>query len=259
MNSSISPLLPASPLARPRGVAALLVGALRVVLVLTLFLFGTPLVLLARSSAPAVAHRLARLLLRIVGVRLHVPEADELARAQGFVFFNHFSFLDSIVLYAVRPMRFLATAGVRRVPLLGQMAEAVGTLFVERGEDASRAQARTDLAKAVRASAAPVALAPEGRIGPGPGVLPLRHGAFETAQAVGAPIHLITLVLTPLNQVRWNKGESLLHPLWRLCARTTPFTATVRLVATLDPAAGTPEALALQAEALFNEALLNVE
>ncbi len=254
-------------LPRP-GVLTRVVGAVRVVGVLLLVVVGT-LVLLVAAVLPVtirgvrlavhVADGLARALLWIVGVRLETRNGEALEAHRGFVFFNHHSWLDAVALMAVQPVRFLATQGVRRIPFIGWIASAIGTLYVNRGRDASREAARGALREAVAGSPLPVALAPEGEIGPGPGVLPLRHGAFEVAQDADADILLVALTFDPPGYAVWDH-EWLLAPLWRVCARTIPFTITLDVLPPAletRPAGGTtPEALASEATRRLDEALV---
>ena len=255
-------------LPRP-GVVATALGAVRVVGVLVLLVVGTA-VLLAAALVPGrprgvrlavhVAVGIARAFLALTGTRLAVEDAEALRVHRGFVFFNHLAWLDSVALMAVTPVRFLATQGVRRIPFVGWMASAIGTLFVQRSRDESREAARVALRAAVAGSPLPVALAPEGGIGPGPGVLPLRHGAFEVATDADADVLLVALRFEPPGYAVWDR-EWLLAPLWRLCARTSPFTVHVRALTPVletrpgGDAAADPEALAAEATRRFNAAL----
>ena len=247
---------------RPSPVDAA-VGVVRLVAVAVVLVVGAavllPAALLPRrpgGAGPAdrVAVGVARALLRAMGVRLRVEGGAALRAHRGFVFFSHPSFLDPLALVAVRPLRFLAAAGVRRLPLVGPMATALGTLYLDRGRGEDRARARAALAEAVRSSPVPLALAPEGGINPGPGVRPLRHGAFEVAAEAGAPVLLVALRVEPRAAVRWEDGEPLVAPLWRACARTAPLVATVRaLPPALDVADGPGGAA--EAERRLNAAL----
>ena len=241
-------------------------GVVRVAAVLLLLVVGTVILLgaallpvrLGRARpAQHVAAGICRAFLWITGSRLVVEGADTLRRHRGFVFFNHLSFLDPIVLVAARPLRFLATRGVRSIPFVGWMATALGTIYVDRGQDESREAARAALRAAVARSPTPVALAPEGRIGPGPGVLPFRRGAFEVAADAGAPVLLVALRFEPHAYALWQDEEWLVGPLWRLCARRRPFTATV---AALPPALAVgddPAGAAAEAERRLDAVLLD--
>ena len=254
-------------LPRPGPVATLL-GAVRVLAVLVLLVVGT-VALVAAALVPVrprgvrlavwAAVAVARAFLAFTGTRVAVDDRAALRAHRGFVFFSHLSFLDPVVLMAAAPTRFLAAEGVRRIPFVGWIAQAAGTLFVNRGRDASREAARHALRAAVADGPTPVALAPEGGIGPGPGVLPLRHGAFEVARDADADILLVALRFEPPGYAVWS-GEWLVVPLWRLCARTGPFTVRVAVLApaleTRPGGGASPEVLAAEATQRFNTALL---
>ena len=241
-----------------------ILGAVRVVAVSVVIVLGLPVLLVAAvlPGRPGGARAsmwaglaLCRAFLWLTGVRLDVRNRDAMRRARGFVFFNHVSYLDILVLMAVRPFRFLATAGVRKIPFIGWMAQGAGTVFVERGKDASRKAAREHMTRAYHRSPTPIALAPEGGVQHGPGVAPFRHGAFEVASGAEAPVLLVALDFEPRGRAAWLPGESLIRAYWRLAARTSPLCA--RVVA-LPPAAipnEAPEAEAAAAEARVEAAL----
>jgi 1-acyl-sn-glycerol-3-phosphate acyltransferase len=243
-------------------------GVLRVAAIFALLTVGT-LVLLVSALLPVrprgvqlavhVAVGISRLFVAITGIRLIVDGRNALRAHRGFVFFSHLAWLDPIALMAITPVRFLATQGVRRIPFIGWMASAIGTLFVNRGRDESREAARGALRAAVARSPLPVALAPEGGITTGPSVGPLRLGAFEVAQDADADILLVALAFSPPGYAVW-EDETLVGPLWRLCARTVPFTVTVTPlgspVETRPPGGATAEALADEATARFDAALV---
>ncbi|HEX9952381.1 MAG TPA: lysophospholipid acyltransferase family protein [Rubricoccaceae bacterium] len=254
-------------LPRP-GPLSILLGVLRVAGVLALLAVGTVVLLVAAllpvrprgvRLAVHVAVGISRLFISLTGIRLVVEGRETLRAHRGFLFFNHLAWLDPIALMAVTPVRFLATQGVRRIPFVGWIAAAIGTLFVNRGRDESREAARGALRAAVAQSPLPVALAPEGGIGPGPGVLPLRHGAFEVAQDADADVLLVALAFDPPGYAVW-EHETLVGPLWRLCARTGA--CTVRITAlgapveTRPPGGATAQALAAEATARFDAALV---
>lgn len=256
----------ASPDFRPSpGPRAVALGVLRMAAAAGLLAAGTVAVLAASlwprlpdrvGPVERLAQALARGLLAVAGVRRQSGGLAEIAGHRGFVFFNHASYLDPLVLAAAAPMRFLAAAGVRRLPLVGWIATALGTLYVHRGREASRVAARKLLAQAVRQSPVPVALAPEGRIGPGDVLLPFRHGAFEVAAETGAPVLMVALRFEPHAAVLWHDGEWLVRAFWRLCARTAP--VAVEVVAlpparTVRPGCGPGEAG--RAEALIRQEL----
>jgi 1-acyl-sn-glycerol-3-phosphate acyltransferase len=84
---------------------------------------------------------------------------------------NHVSWLDILVINAVRPARFVSKADVRHWPLVGELITAAGTLYIEREKrrDAMRVVHR--MADSLREGDV-VAVFPEGTTGSGLDVLP---------------------------------------------------------------------------------------
>ena len=72
----------------------------------------------------------SRLMLRVIGLRLHLVGQDE-GRA-GAVVANHSSWLDIFVLYAAAPGQFVAKAEVARWPGIGILGRLAGTVFIDR-------------------------------------------------------------------------------------------------------------------------------
>src|SRR5690606_11511464 len=204
-----------------------------------------------RGARPAlwVALALARLFVLLFGIRLRCPDPAALRRHHGLVFINHLSYLDPVVVAALAPVRFLAAAGVRRLPFVGWIARAMGTVFVARGSVESRSAARAELVgKLGRRAYPPIVIAPEGQIGPGGRVLPFRHGALAVARDAGVAVLPLVLRFTPLDAAAWLRGEWILAALWRLAARTAPLEASVVPLAPLT--LGPDDDLAAVADAL---------
>ena len=246
------------------GPLAAALGGVRVAAVVALLIVATPVLLLSALVPVRVGgvrlilragQAVCRAFLWVCGVRRVTDGAAELRAHCGMVFFNHPSFLDPLVLMAAVPVRFLGAAGVRRIPFVGPMAHAAGTLFVDRGDAESRAAARASMRAALADGAAPVALAPEGGIWHGPGVGPLRRGAFEVAADAQADVLLVALSYTDREHLRWDAGEWLLAPLWRLCARATPFVASLSVVGSVTPGPDTVSASAHDARSRLRSAL----
>ncbi|MDX1419706.1 MAG: lysophospholipid acyltransferase family protein [Rubricoccaceae bacterium] len=256
---------PPAPVHRP-GPVAVLVGVVRILLVLAVAAAGALAVPLAalvpgrvRGVRPGlwVVVALARLFVGLFGIRLRGSAPDALRRHEGLVFINHLSYLDPVVVEAVTPVRFLATAGVRRLPFIGWIARSVGTVFVDRKDEESRAASREALIGALsERPCPPIVIAPEGQIGPGDRVLPFRHGALAVAQDAGVAVLPVVLQFDPFDAAVWLPDEWILRALWRLAARTTPFTATVTPLplVTLGPE-DDPAAVASALQSRFDAAL----
>ncbi|MEZ4664481.1 MAG: 1-acyl-sn-glycerol-3-phosphate acyltransferase [Caldilineaceae bacterium] len=108
-------------------------------------------------------------------MRIFCDDVAQMRRLHGLIFCNHLSYLDIMVLLSVAPVRFLSARGVQRIPFVGWIATAIDTVFVNRGDQASRAAVRTTLADQLRAQAYPPLVLFPGQVGPGDQVLPFRR------------------------------------------------------------------------------------
>jgi 1-acyl-sn-glycerol-3-phosphate acyltransferase len=136
------------------------------------------------------AFRLAgRLLLLLAGVRVRVEGRSRLTGSGGAVVAaNHGSFLDGLVLTTVLPRRlvFVAAREFSRRPHSGPFLWGIGARFVER-DDPGRGVADVEELVAVARRHA-VVLFPEGTMSRGPGLRPLRTGAFLVAARAEVPL-----------------------------------------------------------------------
>ena len=176
---------------------------------------------------------ICRLLLPLFNVKFTVPEAHRIRQHNGFIFPNHLSFLDIILLLTIFPVRFLSKAEIANWPFIGWIARAVDTVFVQREDQASRDKARDSLAQ-IRTFPA-VTIFPEGGIFQPPDELkPFRFGAFEIAQAGGSPFIPAVFIYEPLEIVFW-RDEHLLTAVWRFATRPEPIKAQLHLLRTVHP------------------------
>ena len=217
-------------------------GTLRLTSFILLLMLTTLLVLLtawipvrikgARLSAwflPTVCH----LLLPLFNVEFTVREADRITRHDGFIFPNHLSFLDIILLLSIFPVRFLAKSEIAYWPFVGWIARAVDTVFVKREDKESREKARDALAQLHTFPA--VAIFPEGGIFQPPAeIKPFRYGAFEIAQQGGHSFIPAVFIYEPLDIVFW-RDEPLLTAVWRFASRPEPIKARLFLLRTVQP------------------------
>ena len=195
-------------------------------LIVLVFLTGTPLVLVSswlplRPRQAKLGNWIvvigARIILWALDVRLVVHNADRLKRHQGFIFPNHYSALDVIILAALTPVRFLSKAEIRTMPFIGWIAVAIDTVFVQREEKESRVQARNVLLDTPRYP--PIALFPEGAILLNDEWLnPFRYGAFEIAQQSQTPYIPCALRYEQRQLVHWG-DESMVSNIWRIARR----------------------------------------
>lgn len=177
-----------------------------------------------------------KLLLPLFNVQFTALEANRIRQHDGYIFPNHLSFLDIILLVSIFPVRFLSKAEIAHWPFIGWIARAVDTVFVNREDKTSRERARDALVQLHTFPA--VTLFPEGGIYlPATELKPFRYGAFEIAQSGGKPFIPAVFIYDPLDIVFW-ADEPLLTAVWRFASRPEPINARLFLLRTVQP---TPE------------------
>ena len=158
-------------------------------------------------------------LLRVLGVKLESPGPQ--APAPRLITANHISWLDIAAMHAVMPeARFVSKADIATWPLVGSLATAVGTLYIER---ASKRDALRVVHKTAEALAAgeTVAVFPEGTTGPGYPLLPLHGNLLQAAIGTHTPLQPVVLRWhqpgQPYSEAAQYIGQmSLMESLWRI-------------------------------------------
>jgi 1-acyl-sn-glycerol-3-phosphate acyltransferase len=100
---------------------------------------------------------------------------------------NHISWLDIVVMLAARPCRFVSKADIKHWPLVGAMASAGGTLFIERESRRDAMRVVHHMAEHLTAGDV-LAVFPEGTTSDGISLLPFHANLFQAAIAVNAPV-----------------------------------------------------------------------
>lgn len=133
-------------------------------------------------------HRWCRRIVRCMGIGYEVEgELPGSAAAAGerfeSVVCNHLSYIDILLMSAVRPFCMVAKTEVRAWPLLGWLTAQAGTVYVDRGgKPETYPGVNAAMAEAYR-SGLPVLFFPEGTTTDGllpEGVLPFRRGLFHS-------------------------------------------------------------------------------
>ncbi|MEH1012884.1 lysophospholipid acyltransferase family protein [Micromonospora sp. CPCC 206060] len=147
---------------------------------------------LTRRARRAAGRRWARTALAALGVRPAVR--GRLPRGAVLLVANHISWLDVVAVLAVTPARMVAKTEVRGWPLLGPLARAAGTIFVDRARPRALPSTVVEVASALRAGRS-VAVFPEGTtwcgaVGatPCPAGGSFRPALFQAAIDVGVPV-----------------------------------------------------------------------
>jgi 1-acyl-sn-glycerol-3-phosphate acyltransferase len=110
----------------------------------------------------------------------------------GLVVSNHLSWLDILVLQSLLPGAFVAKTEVRRWPVVGYLAAACATIFVDRSS-ARSAHAMVDHTAAAMAQGYAVVVFPEGTSSNGQALGTFHANIFESAIRAQAPVQLLSL------------------------------------------------------------------
>jgi 1-acyl-sn-glycerol-3-phosphate acyltransferase len=200
-----------------------------------------------------IATLVARLAMVVFNIRFSCPEPEKFYRHEGLVFANHITYFDILMMLTPLPMRFVSAMEIRAWPFIGWAGVAIETVFVNRGDKQSRAEARAQLGQTKRFP--PIVLYPEGRIGPARALQPFRHGAFEIAVENAMPYLLCAIVYDQPEVIAWG-DESFLSSFWRLACHPGPIRAQLVPLTAVHPKPGDdPKQLAVEAHKAIAAAL----
>lgn len=177
----------------------------------------------------------------VFNIRIRSADMARLRQHEGFIFLNHLSFIEPLVLLALMPCRFLAAVELRRRPVIGWIAHQVGTIFVTRHDKVSRKEARQIIIKVLNRSIyPPTIIFPEGRLGLGDQINPFRYGIFDTAIQSQTPYLICSLWYSAPRIAIWrgSEGERMLSAVWRLAAFPGPLWIDLHPLQTVHPAPG---------------------
>ncbi len=155
-----------------------------------------------------------RVFVRALGVelRLHQKNARPLPK-QYLMIANHPSAFEDIGLPALFDVYCLAKHEVRHWWLVGRIAEAADTLFVERESRDSRRQAAQAIAAALH-SGKNVALYPEGGCRGRRIAADFKFGAFDISLSSGMPIVPVFIHYEAQEVFEWAPGQNLIEKIW---------------------------------------------
>lgn len=229
----------------------ILLGIIRFILVSLVMITGTVVILILALFpfrvkgiwlAAWIPHFMAKAVYAILWARI-ICAPEDLARIRqhhGLIFPNHLSYADIVTFFALAPTRFLSNHAVRRMPLIGWIAIAIDTVFVNRDNQKSRAKARLAVTERLKETPyPPLFLAPEGKInnGAADSVLPLAYGAFEIAKESQVPFLPCGVAYSPASILRWwSDHETMYKAMWRVLSTTSRLSVTVKPLAAVLPA-----------------------
>ncbi|MFY3386919.1 lysophospholipid acyltransferase family protein [Paracidovorax sp. MALMAid1276] len=105
---------------------------------------------------------------------------------------NHLSWLDIPVMHAARHCRFVSKADVQGWPIIGALATAAGTLYIERSSRRDALRMVKTMQEALQRGEV-LAVFPEGTTGDGREMLPFHANLLQAAVAANAPVQPVGL------------------------------------------------------------------
>ncbi|MEO3811319.1 lysophospholipid acyltransferase family protein [Sphaerisporangium sp. B11E5] len=183
--------------------------AVRVLGVLGLLLAALPWMAVARrlgaDSLSAATMAQARMLLRVLGIRVRVQEgftvfggarsprpASVPGDGAALIVANHVSWLDPLVVAAVVPCRALAKSEIARWPVLRTLVAGSGAVFIDRERLSLLPGTVRQVAAVLREGRSVVAF-PEGTTWCGRGTGVFRPAVFQAAVEAEVPVRPVTL------------------------------------------------------------------
>ncbi|MGW0035505.1 HAD-IB family hydrolase [Gordonia sp. NPDC003376] len=151
--------------------------------------------------------------LSLAGIHVRVLDGGEyLTSARPCVFlFNHQSKLDlPVMINLIRAdATGVAKKEVQRVPVLGQILDQAGLVFIDRSDRSRAIEQLAPAVKALREEGMSLVVAPEGTRSPTPRVGTFKKGPFHIAMQAGVPI--VPVVLRNTGELMW-RGSQLIRP-----------------------------------------------
>ncbi|OOG80167.1 1-acyl-sn-glycerol-3-phosphate acyltransferase [Hydrogenophaga sp. A37] len=126
-----------------------------------------------------------RQMLGILGVEL-VVQGTPPAHGPVLQVANHVSWLDILVMNAAQPSRFVSKSDVRHWPVIRGLADASGTLYIERESRRDAMRVVHQVAERLRTPDV-ISVFPEGTTGDGQTLLTFHANLLQAAIAAGAP------------------------------------------------------------------------
>ncbi len=161
--------------------------------VFSLWVLGAPVAWLIRKPVPwrdRILNWWSRIGLFALRVRCTVR--GPIPREPCILVANHLSYLDILVLGAVKPLTFVSKAEVARWPLVGWFAYAMGVVFIKREQKRDLPAVAARIGRELAAGST-IVLFPEGTSSPGDTVLPFRASLLAHAAEGGFPVAHATL------------------------------------------------------------------
>ena len=196
-------------------------------------------------------------MLQLCGMRLVVHNDGARLDEGVLVVANHVSWIDIYVINAWRPTPFVSKAEIRKWPVVGWLAQQLGTVFIQREKRSDAKRIMHELANRLNAGEL-MCVFPEGTTSDGVQLLPFHANMFQAAVSASRPVQPVCMMYedaqgrqstAPAYIGELSLGESL-----DALLRGGPLTAHVYVGAPLAPGADR-RLLAAEAQASVGAAL----
>ncbi len=201
---------------------------------------------------------------RIVGRKPAFMETISAPTKQGMLVMNHISWIDSYVIHAFKPARFVAKSEIRSWPIIGYLCDRTGTIFIERGRRHAVHDVNKTLAEILRNDGF-VAVFPEGTTTDGTHLLPFHANLIQAAVDAGVPVQPAALRYLKPGRKGVSKDEpttaaAYIHTVnlfdsLKMIIHNAPIIAEIRLLDSIPPTGYKRHEIATMARAAIAEEL----
>jgi 1-acyl-sn-glycerol-3-phosphate acyltransferase len=132
-------------------------------------------------------------MLRLAGMRLVVHNDEARLDAGVLVVGNHISWIDIYVINAWRPTPFVSKAEIRNWPVVGWLAQQLGTVFIQREKRSDAKRIMHELANRLMVGEM-MCVFPEGTTSSGEKLLPFHANMFQAAVSASCPVQPVCLM-----------------------------------------------------------------
>jgi 1-acyl-sn-glycerol-3-phosphate acyltransferase len=145
---------------------------------------------------------------------MHATVEGEPPHGSFLMVSNHVTFLDILLLALYVDVAFIAKSQVRKWPVIGMLAQSVGTIFIDRSSRRDAIRVGGVIDQSIRDGMS-VLLFPEGKSGDGKDVLPFKPALLDGAARTGRPVHYAAIRYA-LDEVAWPGDEAFATLAWSL-------------------------------------------
>lgn len=132
--------------------------------------------------------RHSRWVMRVFNLHLAIDGKINARRGQNYLIVaNHMSYLDAIIMSSFRPTAFVTSIEMKQTPVLGQILDTGGCLYVERRSKENIQKEIGQIEDALR-DGFDVVVFPEATSSDGSKVLPFKRPLFAAAARAGVPV-----------------------------------------------------------------------